>query len=108
MPGSAISDEIEWLHGSHKEQLRRCATSQLISTPRGSFRLKSSWACDVLTCRISWDVDPFSHTRQSPLTQPCNHENPEQQAQSQQRLHGMQADAARRWHTMWIALNALC
>ena len=25
MPGSAISDEIEWLHGSHKEQLRKAS-----------------------------------------------------------------------------------
>ena len=31
MPGSALSDEIEWLHGSHKEQLRRCAATQEVT-----------------------------------------------------------------------------
>lgn len=83
MPGSAISDEIEWLHGSHKEQLRRCAISQTTIAAWGGLRLMRPQACDVLTCCISWDVDAPSHTRQSPLTEPCNHENPPHQAQSQ-------------------------
>ena len=78
MPRSAISDEIEWLHGSHKEQLRRCAISQTTITAQGGFGLMRSQTRDVLTCCISWGVDPPSHTRLSPLTEPCNRGNPRQ------------------------------
>ena len=85
LPGSALSDEIEWLHGSHKEQLRRCAPSQTSMTAQGSLKLMSSQACDALTCRISLDIDCPNYTRQSPLAEPCNHEIPHQQARRNSR-----------------------